>query len=355
MNNIIVTVDTESHVGSNPVEHLIWGKTSTKEEYGINRIMDICDSFSAKTLFFVDVAEAWDYGKDKIADVIRHIRKRGHDVGVHIHPDHMADRNKLFLWEYSKGEQREIITKCTDLYAEITGELPGAFRAGKYGANRDTLDILDELGYKFDFSQFYGQKWCGINPPVCTTLPNKYKNIIEMPVTIFKSMKFRKFKRYDKVDAVMDSAEFRHIMDRIAADKRDIVVSLFYHSFSMLDWKDNPDEPSFNPREERKFINTLKYVSQSGNFRFISLSYLEESCESIKFGEKEDSVEDIISTKGLLRSAYFTFKRAYRIRKYNKKAKYLVHMLLLGGVLIFVFLILTFSVFILPVWRSAFS
>ena len=342
MKNVIITIDTEGHVGSDPVEHLIWGKTSKKEEYGINRIMDICDSFSAKALFFVDVAEAWDYGKEKIAEVIRHIRKRGHDVGVHIHPDHMADRNRLFLWEYCKEEQREIITKCTNLYTEITGDFPVAFRAGKYGADRDTLDILDELGYKFDFSQFYGQKWCGINPPVCMTLPNKYKNIIELPVTIFRSMKFWKLKRYDKVDAVMDSAEFRHILDRIAADKRDIIVSLFYHSFSILDWKENPDEPCLNCKEEKKFVNTLKYVNKSGNFRFLSLSNLVENSETIKCGESEDLVENIISTKGFLRSAYFTFRRAYRIKKYNKKARFLVYSFFFGLALIFVFLTLTF-------------
>lgn len=343
MKSVIITIDTEGHDGSDPVEHLIWGKTSTKEEYGINRIMDICDRYSAKILFFVDVAEAWDYGKAKIADVIQHIRKRGHEVGVHIHPDHMADRSRLFLWEYSKEEQREIITKCTNLYAEITGERPVAFRAGKYGANRETLDILSELGYKFDFSQFYGQKWCGINPPVCKMLPNIYKNIIEIPVTIFKSMQLGKLKRYDKVDAVMDSEEFRHIMDRISKDKRNIIVSLFYHSFSMLDWRENPNEPNINYKEEKKFVDALKYVLESGDFRFISLDYLKHNSENIQYREREDLVENIIATKGIIRSTYLTIKKAYYIRKYNKKAKFLIYTLFFGGVIISAFVI--FNVF----------
>lgn len=340
MKSVIITIDTEGHDGSDPVEHLIWGKTSANDEYGINHIMNICDSYLAKALFFVDIAEAWDYGKEKIADVIGHIRKRGHDVGIHIHPDHMADRSRLFLWEYNKEEQREIVTKCTNLYTELTGELPAAFRAGKYGANRDTLDILNELGYKFDFSQFYSQKWCGITPPVCLSVPKKYKNIFEMPVTIFKSMQFGKLKRYDKVDAVMDSAEFKHIMDRIAADKRDIVVSLFYHSFSMLDWRENPDKPGFNRKEEKKFIEALRYVFESEDFKFIPLNYLKDNCETIKYNETEDSVENITSTKGFLRRAYFTFKRAYSIKKYNKKAEFLIFMSCFGGLLITAFLIL---------------
>lgn len=340
MKNVIITIDTEGHDGDDPIEHLIWGKTTNNNEYGINRIMDICENFSVKVLFFVDVAEAWDYGKEKIAHVIKHIRNRGHDVGVHIHPDHMADRNRLFLWEYSKEEQREIITKCTNLFIEITGERPIAFRAGKYGANMDTLEILNELEYKFDFSQFYGQKWCGINPPVCFSLPIKYKNIIEIPVTIFKSMQFGNLKRFDKVDVVMDPIEFRHIMDRIANDKRNIIITLFYHSFSMLNWRENPNEPSLNIKEERKLIDALKYIFESKDFEFVSLSYLINS-ETVKYKE-EDLVKDITSTKGFLRSAYFTFKRANSIKKYNKKAKYFVFVLYFVGILIIAFLIFVF-------------
>lgn len=181
--------------------------------------MDICEQYNAKVLFFVDIAEAWSHGEQKIADVIKHIIARGHDVGVHIHPDHMADRNRPFLWQYSIKEQYDIINKCTNFYRNVTGKSPVAFRAGKYGANRDTLDILNELGYKYDFSQFYGQKWCGINPPVALFLPQRYKKIIEFPVTIFRSLKLGPIIRYDKIDAEMCKKEYRHIMNLIGWKK----------------------------------------------------------------------------------------------------------------------------------------
>lgn len=321
MKKVIITVDTEGHRGNDPVERLIWGKTLDGKEFGINRIMDLCDEVCAKVLFFVDIAEAWDYGEEKVAQVIRHIISRGHDVGVHIHPDHMTDPNRSFLWEYSKDEQLEIIKKCTDLYKTITGKNPIAFRAGQYGANIDTLDILDQLGYKYDFSQFYGNKRCGINPPVSFMLPGKYKNVIEIPVTIFNSIKIGKFKRFDKIDAEMDRAEFKYVMDQIAIDNRPIITSLFYHSFSMLNWRKAPDRPTSNLKEEKKFKSALKFINESNNFKFIGLEELEQC--NLNIGN--DSLDEMISTKGIVRSFWYTIKRAYFMRSSNKKAWWLIN------------------------------
>lgn len=298
--------------------------TNDGNEYGINHIMDICEEFDARVLFFVDIAEAWHFGKQSIANVIEHIIERGHDVGVHIHPDHMADSNRLFLWEYSREEQYEIINKCTEFYKKVVGRAPVAFRAGKYGANRDTLDILNELGYKYDFSQFYSQKWCGINPPVAITLPQRYRNIIEFPVTVFRSLKIGPIVRYDKIDAVMNEFEYRNIMKQIGKIDRDIVVSLFYHSFSMLDWHDTPDNPRFNKRREEKFVKALKFIHKSRDFNFVDLSTLDNIYDCTEKFESEN-IDDVVATKGFLKSIIFTIAKAYGIRKRNKKAKCLIY------------------------------
>lgn len=336
MKNVILTIDTEGHDGKNPIEKLIWGKAVDGKEYGINHIMDICDRFAVKALFFVDIAEAWDYGKEKIAEVATHIRNRGHDVGVHVHPDHMADKSRLFLWEYTREEQFEIIKKCTDLYVEIMGEHPLAFRAGKYGANRDTLDVLDELGYKFDFSQFYGQKWCGINPPVAINTPVKYKSIIEIPVTIYESISVGKFRRYDKIDATMNLSEYKYIMDKSVNLADNLIITLFYHSFSMLYWRDDPDSVSVNKKEESKFIKTLAYITNSSDYKFISLKDLTNE----KLGDIfENNSNCIYKIKNPIISIWFTILKAFRIKKYNKKAKLLVNGLIIFCLIIAVIII----------------
>ena len=162
MKDVLLTIDTEGPRGSDPIKYQVWGDVDG-ENYGIPKIIECCDRCGIKGLFFVDIPEVWDYGYEKVEKVIHYIIDRGHDVGVHIHLHHFPGENRQFLYEYSREEQRKIIQDCTDIYQKITGKRPYSFRAGKYGANMETLEILQELGYKYDFSEFYSNKWCGIN------------------------------------------------------------------------------------------------------------------------------------------------------------------------------------------------
>ena len=256
----IFTVDVEGHVGIDPVNRLIYGKTANGELCGIDMIMDMLEVFSIKGLFFVDIAEAWDYGKEKIIGVLKHISERGHDVGVHIHPDHMADRRRLFLSEYSWDEQYEIIAKCTELYSQALQKGPIAFRAGKYGANRETLDILGRLGYKADLSQFYGQKWCHINPPVAKVNVQKLDNgMLEIPVTAYISLNTAVYSRYDKVDCGQRFSEFKTLFQKLELNGNDIVV-LFAHSFSLLNWRRTPNNPQLNREMKNRLEKQLAFV-----------------------------------------------------------------------------------------------
>ena len=90
MKNVILTIDTEGPLGIDPVLYQIWGKVGDKY-YGIPKIIEICDKYNVKGLFFVDIAEANDLGFNKIKEVVSYVREKGHDVGVHIHPgrDHI--------------------------------------------------------------------------------------------------------------------------------------------------------------------------------------------------------------------------------------------------------------------------
>lgn len=292
----IFTVDVEGHVGSDPVERLIYGKTSDGNLCGIDMLMDILDNYKIRGLFFVDIAEAWDYGKNKIADVLIHIEQRGHDVGVHIHPDHMADRSKLFLSDYTYEQQYTMIKKCTDFYENILGHKPLAFRAGKYGANRTTLDILVELGYKVDFSEFYGQKWCHINPPVAKVNVVKLENgLLEIPVTSYESFKLGNYNRYDKIDCGQSLSEHKTVMEMLDKNGNDIAV-LFAHSFSLIKWRRTPNNPRLNKKQKKILERQLNYVQKSTNLQNISLQ------EAMEFYANTDnggaSTDSIVSLTG---------------------------------------------------------
>ncbi len=317
MRNVILTIDTEGPRGTDPVLYQIWGKTEDGSYHGISQIMDICDSFGVKGLFFVDIPEIWDFGYDKIKDVILNIKKRGHDVGVHVHPHHMPNETRHFLFDFTKEEQFEIIKKCTDKYVEITGEYPLSYRAGKYGANRDTLDIISELGYKYDFSEFYSQKWCGLNPEIAYVLPQRYANIIEFPVTIFRSFCLKGiYQRYDKLEAVGTPKEICHILDLYSRSCNSGVITLFLHSFSFIHFLDDPDAPTLNKNAILNFRQVLQYVIDSKELNFIS----EHDLDSIEI-PLMDTKENIVTTKGFHRQLKYFFIRCWHIRKFNKKVR----------------------------------
>lgn len=246
MKQAIIAIDTEGPAGNNPIESLIYGRT-VKGEYGINALMDLFEKHQCTGLFFVDIAEAWDNGAEKIAGVLEHIKSRGHDIGVHIHPDHMADSNRRFLWEYSYDEQYQIISQCTDFYKQIVGTEPVSFRAGRYGANDDTIKILAELGYKYDFSEFPHNKRCRM------TFDGRYNQIkqikdsqiVEVPVSVFQSFKSPIYSRFDKVDVTQCFSEYKKVLDRFPENG---IIVFFVHSFSLLNWRGNPDSPVLKKR-----------------------------------------------------------------------------------------------------------
>lgn len=290
--DVIYTVDVEAHVGSDPVKRLIYGVTDKGEYCGIDMLMDLLDEHGCRGLFFVDIAEAWEYGDEIIVDVLRYIRSRGHDIGVHIHPDHMADKKRKFLYEYSREEQRDLIGKCTDFYSSVAGEGPKAFRAGRYGADRYTLDILAEFGYKADFSQFYGQKNCHIYPPCTRIKSRKLDNgIAEIPVTVFRSFNSLFYSRVDKIDASQPFWEYRRMMNDIREEIYGDIVVMFAHSFSMLDWRSRPDIPRFSNSKYHRLRKQIEYVYDTPEYRFIDLDHLVDKVLNIDKLNEASSLE----------------------------------------------------------------
>ena len=333
MNYGIFTIDTEAHKGINPVNQYIWGNTYDGGSYGIDYIMDFCESYGAKGLFFVDIAEAWDYGDDTLKKIITHIKDRGHDLGVHIHPDHMADPKRKFLHQYDDEEQFKIISDCTKKFEELAEYAPVSFRAGKYSANRKTLDILNQLGYKYDFSEFYGQKWCGIKPPVTADLPCKYKNLIEIPVTSFRVIKLGKHRKYDKLDLEMVPFIFKQIVKRIAKHDN-YVSSLFLHSFSFVT-REDINKTKRNLRNIKKAKSSMRTFCDAG-MKPISIKELECLIKDNSIILQDNPEETTIKVINPIMSYIFLIMTSVRIWKTNRNAKLFIAL----NVLIFVLILI---------------
>ena len=298
---VLVSVDVEGPAGKLPVERMIYGQAKDGKEYGINYLMDLFDKNNIKALFFVDIPEIIDHGTEKIEQVMLDINERGHDVGVHVHPDHMNDINRRYLWEYTEDEQYEIIARCTDFYINTLKRTPKSFRAGRYGANNETLKVLDRLGYQYDMSEFYASRYCKINPPVTWNRVVKCGNVQlkEVPVTTIRSFATPFYSRNDQIDSGRIPGEFRRYMKEIERTGAVDVVSMFFHSFQFLDWRSNPDSPSFSKQKYRYVLENLEYL-KSNNAVFIAESDLDDIKEN-----EIDKLGAVDTSKGI--GAYYYF------------------------------------------------
>lgn len=332
MNYAVITIDTEAWHGDSPIDRLIWGK-NRDGEHGLTYLIDLFEKHGVKAIFFLDFAECWDYGEDKLQEVADYIIKRGHTIGVHIHPAHMADSNKDFLWQYSLSEQENIISRVTAKYRDIVGSDPKYFRVGKYAANNQTLNIIAEHGYKYDFSEFYGNKCCQIDPPITADHSFNYGPFWEFPVTAFCALKTFGFQKFDKIDMEMSTPIFRYVLKKFAKQNDKQVVSLFGHSFSFVGnrYSENMNELYFDESIAAKFENCLSAVEAIPNLSLISPEELEKV---VKDGELNGNMPNSfpsVQIKNPLVCVYYFYATAWRIKSFNKNAR-----LLLTGTAIFV-------------------
>lgn len=307
---ILVSIDTEGPAGELPVERMIYGNTADGKELGVRYLIKMFDERNIRGLFFVDIPEIVDHGEDKIGRLLREIDEAGHDIGVHVHPDHMADINRRYLWQYTKEEQYEIIAKCTEFYEKVLQRAPLSFRAGRYGANNDTLDVLEKLGYKYDMSLFHTSRYCKIDPHFTWNRIVHYADceLKEVPVTTFRSISTPFYYRNDQIDSGNLPLDFRRNMREIVRTGNVDVVSLFFHSFQFLDWRKDPDHPVFDRARYNTVIQNLEYL------KTIDIEYISEADLAAIEEHPTDNVGPVDTSRGVLpylffaRRAYFTIK-----------------------------------------------
>jgi len=104
------------------------------------------------------------------ADVLAALGGRA-ELGTHLHPqfvvplrtidrDTMAGRSADGIQaEFSREIEAAKLATLTDAFADRFGRRPKSFRAGRYGASGDTLELLAGLGYTVDSSVTPGLLW----------------------------------------------------------------------------------------------------------------------------------------------------------------------------------------------------
>ncbi len=183
---VLITIDTEVR---NEGRHL----PDAYERYvlGSDDPNNLATYWIAKNLeeyrfpgvFFLDVYGTAEFPKASYPALCERLLKGGHSVQLHTHPDRMYDRQRLNMHEYTLQDQVAIVRKGAELVQEWTGKYPIAHRAGRYGANVDTLTALRENGILLDSSFFYGRENCKLPFPM-SNLPFTAHGVLQIPVTV---------------------------------------------------------------------------------------------------------------------------------------------------------------------------
>jgi peptidoglycan/xylan/chitin deacetylase (PgdA/CDA1 family) len=128
------------------------------------RIMDFFHRKNIKATFFL-VGEELEHS-DSIKKIIKQAHALGHEIENHTysHPFGLA--------RLSDEEIKNEIVKCNKIINDITGCAPIGFRSPGYNINTNSINIIEDLGFKYDSSGF----WSLMNTVLKSTHKLFFKN-----------------------------------------------------------------------------------------------------------------------------------------------------------------------------------
>lgn len=269
-----ITVDTETFLANGkllPFEDNIYGRFMG-DEFGVGKIMDICDRYGAKATFFVDVYMHYSYGEKPIAELCEYIAKRGHDVQLHAHTGWLPNSCSSFISAFSTERQAEIIFEGKKLINKWIGKEPIAFRAGAYAANLCTIKALEINEFIIDSSYFPLNRNCQLNKELNNCPSNSIfliGKIYEIPVTTYWLIYF--FRKNSKIDINACSLiELKKVIPAFVEYGFQYTI-LFLHSFSFIKWNRNFLKYTPDYKTLKKFNTVMELITNTYKLSFISM------------------------------------------------------------------------------------
>jgi hypothetical protein len=168
---LLFTIDTECSVLRQPnpdpnrvVDELIFGDFGNGgRPAGIGLHMDLLEHFGFRGCFFVDVLLEFEHGQEALERIIDAIAARGHEVELHVHPEHIQWSRDPQVASLAKelaggsalhdpGAFRRLMECSVDLFERRVGRPPVAYRAGGYRIADFHFPVLEEFGIRIDSS-----------------------------------------------------------------------------------------------------------------------------------------------------------------------------------------------------------
>jgi len=211
MLNVFLTVDTEvwPYADGWPVRPLppdrtdfdeeiaacLYGKT-LQGEFGLPYQLEQLNRQGLKATYFLEPLFADRAGRNNLADAVSLIQSNGQEVQLHLHTEWLSEIHdpsipahfKQYMHLFTLEEQTALIAKGIRSLQAAGVETIHAFRAGSYGANRDTLRAAARNGLLFDasYNPCYLGKDCKIDLSEQLLQPLKIDEVWEFPVSFFQ-------------------------------------------------------------------------------------------------------------------------------------------------------------------------
>ena len=273
MLNVFLTIDTEfwprvptldDRAVRLAMRRDIFGQTG-RGEFGLRHQIDLLNRHGLRGVFFVEALSACVTGMENLRVIVGLIRDGGHEVQLHVHPEWLRrireDALPPFrgpgMKNYSVSEQSAMIARALANLGAAGVTDVRAFRAGGYGANRDTLSALAEHGIAFDSS--YNFPWLGVTCDIRLPHPLhqavRINGVVEVPVTHFRD--FPRHARHAELCACSGGELRRALSQAWGQGWRSFVI--VSHSFELVRRQAALEKP---PAPNRLVISRLRQLCE---------------------------------------------------------------------------------------------
>ena len=174
-----LTIDVEDYFQVAAFEKVIhpstWENYPSRVEQNTTRILDLLDNYGVKGTFFI---VGWT--AERFPGLVKAIVARGHEIGCHSY-QHQK------IYNQTPEEFRQDTQKAKDILEQASGRPVIGYRAPTYSITNKSLwalDILQELGFKWDSSIFpiiHDNYGIPDAPRFANKLPNY--DLIEYPIS----------------------------------------------------------------------------------------------------------------------------------------------------------------------------
>lgn len=204
-----------------------------------------------------------------IENLVKEISERGHEVALHAHPDASLGFYDKGLSDLSYDEQKKIIQYGKEFIMEHTGKAPISFRGGAYRVNEATFKVLEEEGFQYESSCFYGIEGNNLKRYNSLNTVCKIGNLIEFPMVRV----FRSNGDFTKLDLnTLSYDEMVNVLEEMKAREGFGAAQIMFHSFSFIDQNEDASDKLYfaegthnaygvDEELQKRFEDILEYIS----------------------------------------------------------------------------------------------